>query len=101
MIFEMPTCGGCRTCEMASSVKYKREFNPSISIIKILDKDDEPGYRVELIEDERGQNLACDGCTNLDYPLCLDYCQKIDELEKILKAFLDKRKSLLQRKANS
>lgn len=96
MIFEMPTCGGCRTCEMACSFKHKGEFIPSISSIKILDKEDGPGYSVELLEAERERNLACDGCTELEYPLCLDYCQKADELEKILKAFLDERKLSFQ-----
>ena len=91
MIFEMPTCGGCRTCEMACSFKHKGEFIPSVSSIKILDKENGPGYRVELLEKEQGQNLACDGCKELEYPLCLDYCQKTDELETILKSFLDER----------
>jgi Fe-S-cluster-containing hydrogenase component 2 len=91
MIFEMLVCGGCRTCEMACSFKHKGEFIPSVSSIKILDNDDGPGYRVELLEVAQGRNLACDGCRELEYPLCLDYCQKAEELEKILKTFQDER----------
>lgn len=92
MIFEMPICGGCRTCEMACSFKHKGEFIPAVTSIKILDKEDGPGYRVELVEVNEGLNLACDGCEGLEVPLCLDYCQKNEELEKILKEFWNRRK---------
>lgn len=51
MKFDMPTCGACRTCEMGCSFKHEQEFNPSISSIKILDKEDGPGYTVWIVEE--------------------------------------------------
>jgi Fe-S-cluster-containing hydrogenase component 2 len=88
MIFDMPSCGGCRTCEMACSFRHREEFIPAISSIEILDKKNEPGYLVSLLEKKRGERIACDGCKDLERPLCLQYCQKDKDLEKILKEFL-------------
>lgn len=90
MIFEMSSCGGCRTCEMACSFKHKGEFIPAISSIKILDTKNETGFLVQLLEEGEGQGLACDGCKELEVPLCMQYCQKSEDLEKILKEFLEK-----------
>jgi Fe-S-cluster-containing hydrogenase component 2 len=90
MIFSMPTCGGCRTCEMACSFKRTGEFTPAVSGIKILDKENEPGFIVMLIEENDGQSFVCDGCQGLEVPLCIQYCNKSEDLEKILKEFMEK-----------
>jgi len=90
MIFDMPSCGGCRTCEIACSFKHKGEFVPSVSSIQILDKENEPGFLVFLFEEQRGEHLTCDGCKGHDVPFCMQYCRKSEELEKILKEFLNK-----------
>jgi len=92
MIFEMASCGGCRTCEMACSFKHTGEFVPTISSIKIVDKDNELGFVVTLAETNNGQRLACDGCTDLDVPWCVQYCEKAEDLTEILRQFLKKRK---------
>ena len=68
MIFDMASCGGCRTCEMACSFKHTGEFIPAISSIKILDKEDELGFLVSLVEEGDGQSMGCDGCTEIDEP---------------------------------
>ena len=94
MIFEMISCGGCRTCEMACSFKHKGEFIPAISSITILDKKNEPGFLVQLLEKSEGQSLTCVGCKELEVPLCMQYCQKNEDLEKILKDFLEGRKGV-------
>jgi Fe-S-cluster-containing hydrogenase component 2 len=91
MIFDMPTCGGCRTCEIACSFKHKGEFAPSISSIKILDKKDGLGFFVQLVEQNEGTSMACDGCKERDVPLCMEYCKKEEDLEKIIKEFLKPR----------
>jgi Fe-S-cluster-containing hydrogenase component 2 len=91
VIFDMPTCGGCRTCEMACSFHHKEEFNPAISSIKILDKKNEPGYLVSIAEERDGQSMACDGCKGLDVPLCMEYCEKREELEKMIKKVMKKK----------
>jgi len=91
MKFYMDNCGGCRTCEMACSFKHKGEFIPSISSIKILDKEDGPGFIVLLIEESDGKSIPCDGCKDLDLPLCIQYCNKSEDLEKILRDLWGKR----------
>ena len=90
MIFDMPSCGGCRTCEMACSFHHKKEFIPSLSSIKVLNKENEPGFLVSLIKETDGQSIACDGCMELDIPLCMQYCKERNDLEKILKEFMKK-----------
>jgi Fe-S-cluster-containing hydrogenase component 2 len=93
MIFEMASCGGCRTCEIACSFKHTGEFAPSVSSIKILDKEDGLGYRVCLIPVSNVMSRACDGCKELDEPLCIQYCVKGEDLRKILDTFMEKTKS--------
>ena len=58
MIFEMPNCGGCRTCEMACSYHHAGMFQPSISSIQIADKQSIGGYEVFLAEN---LGLQCQG----------------------------------------
>lgn len=91
MKFDMPTCGGCRTCEMGCSFKHEQEFNPSIASIKILDKGDGPGYTVWIVEEGAEKNIPCDGCKDFSVPICMEYCRERDDLEKILKGFLERR----------
>jgi Fe-S-cluster-containing hydrogenase component 2 len=90
MIFEMPSCGGCRTCEMACSFHHKGEFIPAISSVKILDKEKAAGFDVFLAERKDEKHTACDGCKGLQVPLCIEYCTKSQDLERILKEFLEK-----------
>lgn len=92
MIFKMPSCGGCRTCEIACSFKHTGEFVPSISSIRILDREDELGFDVRLIEKNKEKAKACDGCLGISEPLCLQYCEKYDDLKNILEEFLNRRK---------
>ena len=90
MIFDMPSCGGCRTCELACSIKHTGKFNPSKSRIKIIDKGDKPGYKVLLLEEDEGGTTACDGCSTLKEPLCVTYCTEKDDLAEIVNEFLKK-----------
>jgi Fe-S-cluster-containing hydrogenase component 2 len=90
--FDMPTCGGCRTCEMACAFHHLGEFNPSASSLLILEKEKGPGYRVWLAAESGDQRFACDACKDLDVPLCLEYCREYDDLFKILQDFERKRK---------
>lgn len=83
VIFDMPSCGGCRTCEMACSFHHRGEFIPSFSSIKVLDKGNEAGFRVLLVEKGDRESLAYDGCRELDILLCMQYCKENDDLGKI------------------
>jgi Fe-S-cluster-containing hydrogenase component 2 len=87
MLFEMVSCGGCRTCEMVCSFHHKGEFIPSLSSIKILERENEPGFLLFLVENKHQGGIPCDSCGKLDVPLCLQYCKEREDLEKILKDF--------------
>ena len=87
IIFDMSSCGGCRTCELACSFHHTQEFIPSVSSLKVLPKEEGPGYQVLLVTESRGKSIACDGCKDLDVPLCMEYCKEMDDLGKILLRF--------------
>jgi Fe-S-cluster-containing hydrogenase component 2 len=91
IVFDMPSCGGCRTCELACSFHHTQEFSPSASSLKVLDKDGGPGYRVWLSAGDGGRSPACDGCEGLDVPLCMEYCKEMDDLGKILLDFEERK----------
>lgn len=97
MMFEMSSCGGCRTCEMACSFHHKGEFIPAISSIKIVDRKNDAGFLVLLVEESDGQSVACDGCGELDIPLCMQYCQKSEDLRGILKKYFDEKGKIIGR----
>lgn len=82
---DMPSCGGCRTCEMVCSFHHTGEYNPSLSSIRILEKDNGAGFVVMLLEENGTEGLACDGCPGLDRPLCLKVCREENDLASILK----------------
>lgn len=101
MLFDMPSCGGCRTCEMACSFKHKGEFIPALSSIKIIENLHEPGFRIFLVEESNGQSITCDCCKELDVPLCMEYCKESESLEKILKEFAEKMEAQKKAKKQS
>ena len=87
MKFDMPTCGGCRTCELACSFHHTGEFVPAVSSLKIIEKPEGPGYTVLLQEAGDGKSFACNRCKDLTVPLCVVYCRENDDLSKILQEF--------------
>jgi Fe-S-cluster-containing hydrogenase component 2 len=91
MKFDMPTCGGCRTCELVCSYHHLGAFVPAASSMKILEKKEGSGYLVSLKEEADTSGPACDGCEGLDVPWCLEYCREMDDLYKILQEFDAKR----------
>jgi Fe-S-cluster-containing hydrogenase component 2 len=88
MIFDMPTCGGCRTCELACGFRHTGEFNPSASSIRILEKEDGHGYHVQLLEADEGATTACDGCQRLGEQRCVKSCRESNDLAEILGSFI-------------
>lgn len=91
MIFDMPSCGGCKTCELGCSFHHEKVFNPEISSLKILEKDDRRGYKVEILEERQGNRYACDGCKELKVPLCVQYCKEEETLKQFIKDVLKKK----------
>jgi len=84
---DMPTCGGCRTCEMVCSFHHTGEYNPSVSSMRILEKESGAGYFVELIEATGPEGFACDLCRGLARPLCVKVCREEKDLAAILERF--------------
>ena len=88
MLFDMPDCGGCRTCELACGFKHTGAFSHSASSLRVLDKEDRRGYTVELLEQSEGQRFACDGCQELDEPLCVQHCREAESLADMVREFV-------------
>ncbi|HSR09847.1 MAG TPA: hypothetical protein VLS90_00275 [Thermodesulfobacteriota bacterium] len=83
-IFEMPDCGGCRSCELACSFHHVGEFKPSVSSIQILENERGSPYNVGIVARADKEAMPCDDCKDLEEPLCVQYCRKKDELKEIL-----------------
>lgn len=99
MIFDMPNCGGCRTCAIACGFRHTGEFTPSASSLRIVDREDGQGYRVLLLERDQGCARACDGCRDLGEPLCVQYCHEAQELARMIQEFIRHVEPPLKQKA--
>ena len=87
MKFDMPTCGGCRTCEMACSYMHTKEFSYLNSSIKIIDDEEGRGFYVWLSDKDDGKSKVCSGCKHVEIPYCVQYCKHKEELMEILKQY--------------
>jgi carbon-monoxide dehydrogenase iron sulfur subunit len=67
IIIESERCTVCRSCELACSYHFKKEFNPNKSQIRILF---DPKSAVLKINQKHG----CDLCKDENSPLCVKYC---------------------------
>ena len=88
LLFEMPDCGGCRTCELAGRFQHTGEFYHSASSPGILDKPDRRGYTVQSIDQAEGTHLGCHGRQHLAQPLCVLHCREAEELTRIIAEFI-------------
>jgi len=105
MIFEMIECGGCRTCELVCGYHHTGVFNPNKSSLKIVNRrDDQPGFLVEIKLFDDDLASGCDGCVNLEKPLCVSYCHQDQDLLAMIQSVLDekcnKKNGLLNIKEN-
>jgi len=90
MLFDMPECGGCRTCELVCAQHHLGKFSSKGSSIRILNKEDKgEHYLVKFVDSDSKLDIACDGCKNLETPLCVQYCREAEKLEELLRNFLD------------
>jgi Fe-S-cluster-containing hydrogenase component 2 len=85
MMFEMPLCTGCKTCEMACSFRHTGEFASSVSAIKVSSKKDGRGFLISLAEESDGNSLVCVACRE-----CAQYCPAAGALGEIIKVFARK-----------
>jgi Fe-S-cluster-containing hydrogenase component 2 len=90
MLFHMPLCGGCRTCELACGFRHTGAFSHAASSLKVVDREDSHGYSIVLQEQLEGTRPACDGCEGLDAPLCVVYCREAEELQTMVREFVSK-----------
>jgi len=84
MPYEMPSCGGCRTCEMACAFVLTGEFAPSRSVIRILARTEDQGYVVAFRKPPGESTLPCPNCLNNATPLCVQYCEKSTDLMRLI-----------------
>ena len=88
--FETKDCIGCRTCMIACSYHHSKIFSPSISSIEIKRGQKTPSFTISFNQGDNNSHMACDGCKELEEPLCIEYCNIIarDELRNLLNKFL-------------
>lgn len=72
-IYDTRSCTGCRTCEMACSFHHARLFRPSVSSIEVTGSAAE-GFKISLYQSPEKDRAACDGCPELEEPLCVMFC---------------------------
>ena len=80
----MPTCGGCRTCELACAFIFTGEFAPSQSVIHILEPTVGQGYAVTFVVPSGETVLPCRNCFNKATPACVQYCEKSSDLTRLI-----------------
>jgi Fe-S-cluster-containing dehydrogenase component len=90
MKFNMPSCGGCRTCELACSFHHTGEYNPEKSSFKIVVSQNGSGHDVVFPEVPSEGMFPCDGCAGFEIPFCMSVCWEKDELEGIIEEYLSK-----------
>jgi succinate dehydrogenase/fumarate reductase-like Fe-S protein len=86
MIFHMPECSGCGNCSMACSFHNEGEFAPAKAAIRSLEREDGRGYLISFSEEDDKEKLLCSGCRE-----CVKHCVPGEELEKIIKEYMEKR----------
>jgi anaerobic carbon-monoxide dehydrogenase iron sulfur subunit len=86
MIYEMPSCTGCRTCEMTCSFKRWGEFRPKSAAIQIYEKEVGLGYQIQLIAEDEKRGVFCSGCGE-----CVEGCPAGNDLKQTISRFLKKR----------
>ena len=89
MTFDTRTCAGCRTCEMACSFHHSGVFQPSISSIEITGSPKD-GFKILLYSTTHGGHRACDGCSEMENPMCVAFCPLVGRKE--LRELIDRSK---------
>jgi len=88
-VYNMFSCGGCRTCEMACSYRENKTFSFDGSCIRILEADQGKGYSVSFIHPKGYEENPCLLCLNEQKePLCIQFCNEPQELADILKEYV-------------
>ena len=98
MIFEMKDCGGCRTCELACGYHHTGVFNPNKSSLQIVDRcDGKPGFFVDIELFDYDDVIGCDGCIDLEKPMCVDYCHQEEDLLAMIESVIAEKKHAIKK----
>lgn len=73
---------------MACGFKHTRAFTHAASSLLIVDKPDQKGHQIALLDKPDGLRPACDGCQELGEPLCVQFCREAEDLAKIVQEFI-------------
>jgi len=92
MLFELPNCGNCKTCEIICCYHHTGHFAPSPSSFRVKENPEGEGYLILIAEKDQGTEKACDGCKGEEIPLCVEVCEEGEFLKGFLEKFLDKKK---------
>ena len=88
MLFEFKNCGGCKTCEIACSYRFSGAFNHHMSAVKVVEKRGQAGFAVDINDEQGAVRFACDGCADLEAPMCAEYCHDPEEFVKLIGEFV-------------
>ncbi len=90
MLFEMPNCGNCKTCEIACCYHHTGEFSWAPSSFRVKENPNGKSYLILIAETNEGKEVACDGCKQEELPLCVEVCEEAEMLQGFLKEFLER-----------
>jgi len=76
MVFEMESCGACRTCELMCCFHHTGAFGSSPTSLRIRENPEGKGYLIVLAEQDGDGLVSCDGCGGLKTPLCVEVCKE-------------------------
>ena len=78
-------CTGCRSCEIACSYHFNKNFSRVTAAIEVRRFEAEGKFGIILYRQPEGGHIACDGCE-----FCLRYCPVVarDELKSIIRGGL-------------
>jgi Fe-S-cluster-containing hydrogenase component 2 len=91
MLFEMPNCGNCKTCEIACCYHHTGDFSPAPSSFRVKENPNGKGYLILIADRDEGTEICCDGCKGEEIPLCMEVCEEADVLKGFLKEFLERK----------
>lgn len=67
-------CAGCHICELTCSFHHLQHFAPRRSSIKIFKHPQTRDIDPMVFYGSEGDRFGCDGCEDLQYPLCAANC---------------------------
>lgn len=73
---------------MACGFRHTGAFTHAASSLIVVDKPDQQGHQIVLLDKADGLRPACDGCQGLGEPLCIQFCREAEDLAKMVQEFV-------------